>query len=140
MEIGVEFAPVSGETSVVQIVPNGLHEGVEAHVAEMIGEHQLEVFIDREHRHGVEVGHHGVYYFLRLLVGEGMVVENVELVLVESLDWNHEHGGVCHHLHPLIAAQQKFALAEGLAQVCRHGYAASYGVRFVNHLFFGGAV
>ena len=117
MEVGVELAMDAGETALVQIVPNRLHDRGEAHVLEIILHHHLQVLVDREYRHHIQVGLYLVQNHITIMPCEGMLIEHGEVFFVKLLDGYQQNRGVDIHAHFGVATLQQIALAECLAQV-----------------------
>ena len=57
MKASVELLMMSREASSMHILPNGLHNGNETHVGNVVGEHHFKVFADAKQRNGIGFGH-----------------------------------------------------------------------------------
>ena len=134
VEIGIELAVLTCEAALVQIAPQRLQHRHHPHIAEMIVEHQLQVFVHREDGHRMKVGQHIIGHFILLLTRKGMIVELLHHRLIEQLHRHQHHIGVDQHTNPRRTLQQQVAGLEGLAKVGSHRYAALHYKRLIYNI------
>ena len=140
VEIRIELVVDTREAALVQIVPHRLHDRSEAYILEVVFYHHLQILVDRENGHHIQIRLHPVEDGIAVAAREGMLIEHGEVFLVEFLDRYQQDRRIDIDTHLLIAALQEFAFAESLSEVGCYRYTAFHGVRFVYQLVLGFAI
>jgi hypothetical protein len=124
VEIDVELAAVAKETAAVEIVPDGLEEMDVTHLVAVILDYGLEVAVESEERHGIEVGE-GVGDDRRSFRGgEGVLVEDILVTLFIFIEGDEESGSVDEECGTADGFAQHLHGLESVAEVGGDGDAA----------------
>ena len=122
------------ETAVRTLVQVGERRGdarLEAHVAEVLVEHEVEVLVHGERHHHAQRVERRRLHLVGCREAERVAVEQCGASRAVLVLGDEHHGRVDHHRHTVVLARmaQQSARGESLSQVGSHGDARIQGVR-----------
>ena len=130
-EINEELPLCAGEAPPMKIAPHGLHQRHNSDITEVVGQHELNVFVDWVDRHCVLRRKDGVEELLVRVPRESMVIEGLGVVGIKFFKRDEQHGTIDEHLRVEEARAENAALDKSLAKVSRWRHATFHHVRFV---------